>query len=543
MTGTAVALSGLPAETGAASNPSGTKKPQLSPRTAYWLLALWGLGVVVVYTMAGADRYVQYESYSFDLGVYTQAVSSLAHFHLATVPLDLKSWHSFFGDHFSPVLVLVVPFFWAYQSPVTLIAVQGLVIALSMVPVYKFAQRRWGAGPALAMAMAYSMSWGVQSLALFDFHPDVFAMLLIALAVERADAGAWGSSVASTLALLAVKEDLALVVLVMGVLYALYWHHRRLGAVVSTIGAAALVVITQVVVPAFATGSANYVYFAKFYSDLGKSMPSAAASVLTNPLHAVKLLFSPVEKVRTLYSLLVAWWFLPLFSPLFLLAVPLLLERFWSVDHLQWVRSYQYNGPVMPILALGYIDTVERVRRALRAWDVRRRARQALHQEPGAGLATATGAPALWQALPAVAAALAVFASLFMAPQRWVPLRLVQAAETSNLAPNPIAYTCDKVVSRVPMGVSVEASDPVAPHLVVGRTVWLPGQDPSPPQYLVVASYYGSGTQSRKAMSYWKAEVGAIEPGLALVPWLSWARAHGYREIYSYGYCQLWKAP
>ena len=45
--------------------------------------------------------------------------------------------HSYIGDHFTPILFLLLPFYSIYQSPLTLLILQTVFLALTAWPIYK----------------------------------------------------------------------------------------------------------------------------------------------------------------------------------------------------------------------------------------------------------------------------------------------------------------------------------------------------------------------------------------------------------------------
>ena len=84
--------------------------------------------------------------------------------------------------------------------------------------------------------------------------------------------------------------------------------------------------------------------------------------MLENPLRSLQLLVTPFEKVRVGAASFANWLFLPLLSPLVLIAVPSFLERFWSSSPTFWSFHYQYSMLPAPILTFAAIDTCARMR-------------------------------------------------------------------------------------------------------------------------------------------------------------------------------------
>ena len=102
----------------------------------------------------------------------------------------------------------MVPFYWLVPGPETLIAVQGLFFAVSIVPVYLFLRHRFSALPAFLLAIGYALFWGLQRAALYDVHEFAFAPLLVATAILALDTRRVGLLWVACVLLMLTKEDL-----------------------------------------------------------------------------------------------------------------------------------------------------------------------------------------------------------------------------------------------------------------------------------------------------------------------------------------------
>lgn len=304
------------------------------------LVVLFG----AAYAVLGLARHVTYRSTGFDLGLFDQVVWHLG--NLDAPASSVKGLGSIFGDHFSPVLVLWAPLTAAGLGPGGLVVAQAVLVAASIWPVVRYAERRLEPGPALALGAAYGLFGGVQSAVAFDVHEVAFAPLLIALAVLWEDEGRRRRAVAAVLALLLVKEDLSFLVLAFGVWFAVRGD-RRTGAALAAAGLAWYALASRVLIPHFADGHA-YGYW-----SYGK--------VSHRPWTVFETLVSPAVKVKTTVVLFGSFLGLSLLSPLCLLAVPLLAERLLS-DHPQyWTLQAHYSLTVAPVLALAAADGLARV--------------------------------------------------------------------------------------------------------------------------------------------------------------------------------------
>src|SRR5262249_33540667 len=118
--------------------------PALSPRS----IAILGAGgYALVMGFIVVTRHLAIRTHALDLGYYVQVVWSLAAGYGPSVPFPpMPAW----GDHFSPVLYLMVPLGWVAPGAIGLLIVQTLVLAAGALAVYGYARHRLGAVPAAA---------------------------------------------------------------------------------------------------------------------------------------------------------------------------------------------------------------------------------------------------------------------------------------------------------------------------------------------------------------------------------------------------------
>jgi uncharacterized membrane protein len=390
---------------------------------------------------------------AYDLGIFHQAMLSWSHFQLPVSALKNSTEHlppdtDLLSDHFHPILVLLVPTYWIWPHPTTLLIDQAVLLAASILPVHAFCRRRVNAVLTVVLCLGYAGSIGIQSAVGFDFHEVAFAPLLIALAIERADARSWRWATASALMLLLVKEDLGLLLPFLGVLFFL-WGARRLALVLAGTGIGGFLLITQVVMPAL--GNGTYAYWT--YSSLGPTPASAVRALLLHPLRALMTATAAGARRHSLLQLFTPFGPLPLLSPVFVLAIPSLAERYLSDRSAMWSNAYQYELTMMPVLILATADTLQRSSR----W---------LQNLPGAR------GPLL-----VAAGALLLVGTAAVTDQGGFPF----AASFSHTGTrNPaLIRALRAAVARVPRGVTVAATDRLVPQLLDRDDVsLLTGADP-----------------------------------------------------------------
>jgi uncharacterized membrane protein len=307
----------------------------------------------VAYATVSVGRYRRLGTRSYDLGIYEQTVRAYAHLQAPIVELKGPGYNVL-GDHFSPVTMLLAPFYRAVPSPMTLLVVQAALFALSAVPVTRAATRMLGRAPGLGLGVAYGLSWGLQNAVDFDFHEICFAVPLIAFSLEALLARRWRAALLWGLPLVLVKEDQGLTLAVLAAVVAL--RARRHGAsrvvpyalAVSAFGALATLLAFTVLIPAFNTAGASD-YLAKVGGD--------------GPLDGLDV------KIRTVLWLVIPTsGLLALRSPVVLAALPTLGWRFVSSDHNYWGTAWHYSAVLMPMVFLALVDALPGARRSPRPW-------------------------------------------------------------------------------------------------------------------------------------------------------------------------------
>ncbi|MBS2963304.1 DUF2079 domain-containing protein [Actinocrinis puniceicyclus] len=345
-----------------------------------------------------------------DVGEYDQAISGYAHFMGPHSPfIGLRGPGDAgvlqLSDHFTPLLVLLAPFYWIHDGPETLFIETAVLSALPIIPLWIYARRavarfghdgRFGRTAATVSAylvvIGYGVTWPLQMALWFEFHEVFLELPILMWAIERAHAGRLRQAALISLLLLGVKDDMGFVVALFGLYLAakdatlrdwarllrraarrpllllgtLRRRDRAWFLALVPIGLGMVWLVAQVLLPAFG-GSPNRDFT---YTEFGPTQSAALHAMLADPAHTAHTLINTPVKRQTLEMLLWPVLGLCLLSPLSLVAVPLVAERFLSVNQLYWVMPYHYNAFLVPIIFCGGVDGALRLSRWL-AWSWR----------------------------------------------------------------------------------------------------------------------------------------------------------------------------
>ncbi len=179
---------------------SGKNRPNL-----YLALLIVLASAFVVYWTAFANyRYQSFQSSFWDLG--QEAYSMYIHLHYAGMIGGLQ--YLSFSNHISPFKILELPLFALWQSPLSLVFLQNLALALAAIVAYFIGRdvaksRYFG----FCLAVAFLVSAGVRGIAFFDLHVEAYIPLFLLLSFYFYMTGRRNCFLGSYVLLLSVLES------------------------------------------------------------------------------------------------------------------------------------------------------------------------------------------------------------------------------------------------------------------------------------------------------------------------------------------------
>jgi len=295
-----------------------------------------------------------FETGRFDVGNLTQAVWSTAHGRFLEMT-DLQGVQfSRLGAHFDPLVALLAPLWWLWPSPDMLLVVQGVGVAFGAVPVFLLARKHLGGEwSGLCFALVYLLYPPTQWLVVDDFHPVALATPLLLGAIWFLDEDRLVPFALCAVAACLTKEQVGLVVAMLGIWHAFGHGRRRAGLVIFVAGVVVAVIATAIVIPHYAPGGGSP--FAGRYDAVGGSPAGIVKTAALHPLRLLQIAFEHRD-VGYLWDLLAPLGGLPLLAPLVTLsALPEIVLNVLSSTPTQPSIHYHYTAGAIPGLIAGAV--------------------------------------------------------------------------------------------------------------------------------------------------------------------------------------------
>jgi len=304
---------------------------------------------ITVFSALSVARHEAFETLAFDLGNYDQAIWNTIHGRLLRFT-NVEGLSSRLAQHVEPILLPVSLFYLLYDSPKTLLVLQTVVVALGAWPVYLLAREKLRSEfGGIVFALAYLLFPALEAANLFDFHAVTLAptFLLCTFYFLEKRIHLW-SFVFAILAM-SCKEDIPLLVAMMGAYVFLLRRERKAGAVMGSVALVWFYIAFYIIIPHANPGgkSQDLVYY-EHWVDNPVEMASAV----------VKTSFWSViltrDNLAYLFKLFLPLAFLPLFSlPIFLIALPSLVISLLNTAQLTGrLEMFHYAAPMVPFATL-----------------------------------------------------------------------------------------------------------------------------------------------------------------------------------------------
>jgi len=368
---------------------------------AYLLVIIY----IVIFVFLTFGRHDSLKTYLNDLGTYDQIVWNSLHGRLFQTSGGIYATSdnfSYLSGHFSPILLILVPFYLIWANPKMLLLLQVLAVGVAALPIYWIARDKIKSKLAgLIFLISYLFYPILHNALMYDFHEVTLAVPFITFALYfwQKKKYLWMSIFLVLICL--SQEHLTLIVFMFG-LYLMFTplftrrsesnqtaelssrsHSKifsgdkragfinkkwKMGSIIAFLSLAYFLLVITVIMPAFSVTHGVDVIKSPSggitrYSWLGSSTGEIAKTIVSKPFWVLQNIFS-WRRIDFFITLFIPLLGLPLFSATVLLALPVLLIYFLSSFWLTYSIYYYHSAPLTGIIYFAAIFSFARLIKA-----------------------------------------------------------------------------------------------------------------------------------------------------------------------------------
>jgi uncharacterized membrane protein len=273
-------------------------------------------------------KYFSFNSYMWDLGFFDNLLwnTSLGNFY--RVSTTFKTYQNVLGDHLHPIILLFLPFYRIYPSPVWLLFFQPIIVAIGAIGIFRLGHAILkDQALSFVIFLAFLMYLPVRRGVLFDFHESSFFPCIFTWMYVYYFEKQYKKAFLLFILSFAIKETAALYnsVFLFSVLFSSESKRQKIiSAVLSVISFSIFLVEITVLIPYF-RGGTPYEYY-EIYRTIGRSPSGIIEYIFTKPILFLKHIFQKAKFIFTL-KVLAPLAFLTVFTlrGCMIVAVPLLI--------------------------------------------------------------------------------------------------------------------------------------------------------------------------------------------------------------------------
>jgi uncharacterized membrane protein len=322
---------------------------KINPHLIPWLcVVLLAAAYAWLFFRVSRCRYNNFLYSDWDLAIYNQFFRGLLRGHPYSSLLDVP----FIGNHVELTMTLALPLYALFPTPVTLLAIQSIMLGLGAIPLFLIARHalnvRWG----LIFAGMYLIYPAVGYANLNEFHPETFLPFIQFFLFYFLIKNDFKKFFLFLLLCLFAKENMALLLIMTGLYAGVTGKEKKWVVTPIALGALWFLLYLKVFSPHFTQGKIGVF---SLYGHLGDTLPRIVSAIVLHPIETLKLMALP-HKLRYLLVLFGPLSFLSLFSPLILaIALPNFLQHLLSSRITETVIFYYYPAEAAAVIFIAAI--------------------------------------------------------------------------------------------------------------------------------------------------------------------------------------------
>ncbi|MDP1852710.1 MAG: DUF2079 domain-containing protein [Candidatus Omnitrophota bacterium] len=289
-------------------------------------------------------RYANFNYGDWDLAIYNQTFRNL---------ISGRSFISLIGVHFlqnhieiTPA-VLIAPIYALFPHPVTLLAIQSLMLALAAIPLFLIARKLLSEAWGLVFVIIYLLYPAVGYTNLNEFHPESFLPFIQFCLLYFFIKNDFKKFAIFNFLCLLSKENMSLILIMLSVYALIEKKEKKWFALPFLSGFLYLLFYGLIILPNLAQAKS---ISGSLYAHLGATPAQMAKTIIFHPIAMLKFIAMP-QKMEYLFNLFGPLSFLSFLNPVILLAVlPNFLQHLLSLRETETTLYYYYPSEMLAFI-------------------------------------------------------------------------------------------------------------------------------------------------------------------------------------------------
>jgi uncharacterized membrane protein len=436
---------------------------------------LMTLSYFATFSTFSIAKHLTFKTHAFDLGIYSQALYTTL--FNGKLLYETPDWYftisgSFLGVHFTPIIFALLPLYYLYPRPETLLVFQTAVLASAAIPLYFLAKLLLKEDNVMSVAVAaiYLMNPFIHSVNTYDFHIECLAPLFFFSALYFLEKKARKKFFACTL-LLAITIDFAVFLTFFIGIYIISRNWKKFVNLMKakslaeddyfTISSAFFIIVLSVLLLFLAIITISYFgppplssTHSELFGKLGRGYGDILMTLLREPIRIIESAqYDGIYKLMYLASLFLPTLFLAFYSPReMILCLPWIGIVTLTTCNTFYQPNYQHGVFIVPFILYATIHSLGKLKtKSLGRLNFLRKSKTFL-------IAT-------------------LITMVCISPLSPIPYFFERSAAYSGFPiPNRHTVLLSQAISLIPDNASVLAQNHIFPHLSnrVDVYVWVP---------------------------------------------------------------------
>jgi len=311
-----------------------------------------------------------------DTGSYEQSIWTTIHGNLlqSSLAVSVYPFNSVIGggsqvletippfifstSHINIIILLLTPLYALFPHTETLLMMTGIVLASGAIPIYCIAKRELKSkGLALVLSSSYLLYPALQGANVADFNYLVFAVPFLLSAFYFYRKENWKLYWIFIALSLTVREEVALFVLLLGILQFVFHKKRKIGLITMIVGLSAFLILLGVLeLLPIQLFSGNFSIV-----DQGNGIAGIFHTLITNP----KVIYDHVVTLKNgvyLFEIFSHTAFLTFLNPIsFIVSIPTLLENLLATPDSFRIMWNHYQLLLIPGVFISTIFSIKKI--------------------------------------------------------------------------------------------------------------------------------------------------------------------------------------